>query len=52
MMFTLDKCVDAKSKFRQLAKPYHVEGGIFKHGDKEVLVKGRIDGVLNKTIIT
>ena len=42
----LDKRVDAKSKFRQLAKPYHFEGGIVKHGDKEVLVKGRIDGVL------
>ena len=32
----LDKRVDAKSKFRQLAKLYHVEGGIVEHGDKEV----------------
>ena len=32
----LDKRVDSKSKFRQLVKPYHVEGGIVKHCDKEV----------------
>ena len=32
----LDKRADAKSKFRQLVNSYHVEGGIVKHGDKEV----------------
>ncbi len=41
-----EKRVDAKSQFRQTAKPYRSEGGVLYHGDKEVLTKSRLHTIL------
>ena len=37
---------NAKSKFRQIAKPYRAENGTLFHGSKEVLPKHRLKTVL------
>ena len=42
----LEKRVNAKSQFRQTAKPYRAEGGIVYHGEKEVLTKSRLPYIL------